>query len=92
MPVRGLEARSAFAEINFARDACVDHPLQRAVDRGAADAGFFAVDAVDELVRAEVAFLPEEHGQNPIALARTLSPGGTKSGEVWELTIHHANW
>ena len=39
VPVRGLEAEAPFAEIDLAGDAGVDHPLQRAVDGGAADAG-----------------------------------------------------
>ena len=38
LPVGMLEAEAAFAEIDFAGDARVDHPLQRAVDGGAADA------------------------------------------------------
>ena len=36
--VRMLEAEPAFAEVDFARDARIHHPLQRAVDGGAADA------------------------------------------------------
>ena len=36
--VRGLEAEAAFAEVDLAGDAGVDHPLQRAIDGGAADA------------------------------------------------------
>ena len=37
MPVGVLEAEAAFAEIDLPRDARVDHPLQGAVDRRAAD-------------------------------------------------------
>ena len=39
MPVRVLEPEPAFAEVHLAGDAGVHHPLQRAVDGGAADAG-----------------------------------------------------
>ena len=38
LAVRMLEAEPALAEVDLARDAGVDHPLQCAVDGGAADA------------------------------------------------------
>ena len=52
--VRRLETRTPFAEVDFARDAGVDHPLQRAVDGRAADAGVLAADEVEEVVGAEM--------------------------------------
>ena len=57
MPVRVLEAEAALAEIDLAGDAGGHHPLQRAVDGGAADAVVFALDEVDEIVGAQMAFL-----------------------------------
>ena len=47
MPVGRFESRSPFAEIDLAGDAGIDHPLERAVDRRAADACVFAPDEVD---------------------------------------------
>ena len=69
MAVRRLETRAAFAEIDFARDVRVDHPLQRAVDGGAADAGMAGADEGEQIVGAEVAFLLKEGPQNLFALA-----------------------
>ena len=54
MPVGRLEARAPFAEIDFAGDAGVDHPLQRAVDRRAADPRRLAADEIEQIVRAEM--------------------------------------
>ena len=54
VPVRVLEPEAALAEVDLARDARVDHPLQRAVDRGAADALVLAARDVEEIVGAEV--------------------------------------
>src|SRR5262249_50827636 len=88
MPVRRLEPRSAFAEVDLARDAGVDHPLQRPVDGGAADAAILAPHAIEEVVRAEMAFLPQEHAENAIALGRALAAGPPQGGEVGELTFH----
>ena len=83
MPVGVFVAEPAFTEIDFARDAGVDHPLQRPVDRGPADAMVFALDQFDQIVRAEVAFLAEEHSHDEIALARPLGAGRTKPIEIW---------
>ena len=49
-----LEPEAAFAEVDLAGDAGVHHPLQRAVDGGAADALIFLADQIDEIVGAEV--------------------------------------
>jgi len=70
-----LEARSAFAEIDFARDPCADHPLERSVDGGAADSGRFFVDARDQIVGAEVPLLTEKHLNDAIALGRSFAAG-----------------
>ena len=82
MPVRVLEAEAAFAEIDLARDAGVHHPLQRAVDGGAADALIFALDEIDEIVGAEVSLLAEEHVDDLIALAGALGAGGAQAIDV----------
>ena len=82
MPVGVLEAEAAFAEVHLARDAGVDHPLQRAVDRGPADAMIFALDEVDEIVGAQVSLLAEEHVDDQVALAGPLGAGRPKLIEV----------
>ena len=79
MPVGVLEAEAAFAEVDLARDARIDHPLQRAVDSGAADPLIFAADQVDEIVGGEVAFLAQEDIDDEVALAGTLAPGRTQT-------------
>ncbi len=82
-----LEAEAAFAEVDLARDARLDHPLQRAVDGGAADALIFAADQVDQVVGGEVAFLAQEDVDDEIALAGTLAAGRTQTVDErsWEL-------
>ena len=55
-----LEARAAFAEVDLARDAGADHPLQGAVDGGAADARRLAADEIEQIVGADVALLTQE--------------------------------
>ena len=57
VPVGVLETEAALAEIDLPGDAGVDHPLQRAVDGGAADPVIFPTDEVDEIVSAQVTFL-----------------------------------
>ncbi len=75
MPVGRLEARAAVAEIDLARDAGADHPQERAVDGGAPDAGRLGVHAGDEIVRAQVSFLAEEHLDDAIAFRGALTAG-----------------
>ena len=70
-----LEAEAAFAEVDLAGDAGVHHPLQRAVDGGAADAVIFAADEIDEIVGAQVPFLAQEHVDDLLALAGALAAG-----------------
>src|SRR4051812_717270 len=72
VPVRVLEAETAFAEIDFSGDTGVHHPLQRAVDGGAADALVLTARDVEQVVRAEVSLLFEEHIENEVAPARAL--------------------
>src|SRR4051812_46472610 len=72
VPVRVLEPETAFAEIDLAGNAGVHHPLQRAVDGGAADALVLTARDVEQVVRAEVSLLSEEHIENEVTLARAL--------------------
>src|SRR5262249_38954978 len=92
MPVRRLVPRAPFAEVDFPRDAGVDHPLQRPVDRRTADPGRGAVDALEQILGADVPLLADEHLNDAIALGRTLTPSGPKRGEIGKLTIHLVNW
>ena len=82
MPVRVLEAEAAFAEIDLAGDSRIHHPLQRAVDRGAADAAIFLADEIDEIVGAEMSFLPEERIDDEIAFAGAFAAGGAHAFDV----------
>ena len=71
--VRVLETEAAFAEIDLAGDPRVHHPLQRAIDRGAADAAIFFADEIDEVVRAEVPLLAEERVDDEVPFAGALA-------------------
>ena len=79
-----LEPEPALAEVDLARDAGLDHPLQRPVDRGAADVLVLAVDQIVEVVRAEVALVPEEHVEDRLALARSLAARRAQAVEIGE--------
>ena len=82
MPVRMLEAESALAEIDLAGDPGVHHPLQRAVDGGAADLVVLAPDQIEEIVGAEMAFLAEKDVDDEVALARALATRRTNAVEI----------
>ena len=80
-----LETETAFAEVNLARNAGIHHPLQRAVDGGAADALVLASDEVDQVVGAEMPFLSQEHIDDLFPLAgpfpaRRLEAGRGRRG------------
>jgi len=77
-----FEPRASLAEIDLARDARVDHPLQRTIDRGATDAGRLAPDELDELVGADMPFVTEEDGDDLIALARPLAAGRDRNAQT----------
>src|SRR5205807_8330071 len=89
MPVRGLVPGSAFAEVDFARDSRADHPLERSIHRGAADSGRFAMDQLHELVRAHMAFLPQEHTEDAIPFDGAFTAG--RDRESWRLS-DLVNW
>ena len=69
MSERRLVPGTAFTEIHLAGDAGFDHPLQRAVDRRAPDAGRLTTYEIEQIVGAQVAFLLEENPEDLIALA-----------------------
>ena len=92
VPVRVLEPEAPFAEVDLARDAGVHHPLQRAVDGGAADAAdVLAADQVDEIVGAEVPLLAQEDVDDEVALARAFAARGPKAVEIRKLGRRSAN-
>ena len=82
MAVGGLESRTAFAEIDLAGDSGVDHPLQRAVDRGATDARIFPADEIAQVVRAQMTLLAQKDVEDAVALAGTLAAGRAEAGEI----------
>ena len=75
-PVRWLEAESPFTEINFAGKATLDHPLQRPVNSGAADAALIAADEIKKVIRAEMTFLTQEYVEDMVAFAGALATSG----------------
>ena len=78
VPERRLEARAAVTEVDLAGDPGADHPLQGAIDGGAADASRFAADMLEQIVGTDMAFLPQEDIQHPIAFAGALTAGGDR--------------
>jgi hypothetical protein len=71
LTIRVLELETAVAKIHPPRHARVDHPLQSAVDGRPTDAGILAAHQVNQLVRAQVACLPEKDRSDGVALAGT---------------------
>src|SRR6185503_8562972 len=86
LTVRMLETESAFAEVDLASNASVHHPLQSAVDGGAADAVVFFANQVDEIVGAEMTFLTQEDVDNLLPLAGALAARGRQPAEIREGT------
>ena len=86
LTVRVLEAESAFTEIDFASDASVHHPLQSAVDGGAADAVVLFAYQIDEIVSAEMTFLTQEDVDNLLPLAGALAARRRQPAEIREGT------
>src|SRR6188472_2423127 len=83
-----FEAEPPLPEIDLAGDSGIDHPLQRPVDRRAADAAVFQPHQVDEVVGAEVPFLTQENGDDLLALARALAAGRLQLGEIGKSSGH----
>src|SRR6185436_11036991 len=82
LPVRMLEPEAPFTEIDFAGDAGVDHPLQRAIDGRAADAVVFPTNQIDEIIRAEVTLLTEEEVDDLLPLVRVLAADRLQSAQI----------
>ena len=82
LPVRVLEPESPLTEIDLAGDARIDHPLQRAIHRCTADAVIVATNEIDEIVGAEMPFLPQEHVDNLLPLAGALATGRFEPTEI----------
>jgi hypothetical protein len=87
MTIRGLEPGTPFAEVDLAGDAGGDHPLQRAIERGTADARILAANELEQLVRAQMALLAQEDVQNLVALGRPLTARGTQRGKIGERAV-----
>src|SRR5262245_13744915 len=79
-----LEAESPLAEINLAGDARIHHPLQGAIDGGAADPVIVVPNEIDEIVGAEMPFLTQEDVDNLLPLAGALATGRLQPTEIWE--------
>jgi hypothetical protein len=77
-----LEPEATLAEIDLARDAGIDHPLQGAVDGRAADSMIFAANEIDEVVGAEVTLLTEEDVDDLLPLARPLAADRLESAQI----------
>jgi len=78
-----LETESALAEIDLTGNAGVHHPLQGAVDGGAADTVIFFANQIDEIVGAEMTFLTQEHVDNLLPLAGALATSRLQPTEIW---------
>ena len=86
--VRVLEPETALAEVDLPGDAGVDHPLQRAIDGGAADALVFLAHQVDEIVGAQMAFLAQEDADDEVAFTGAFAAGGPQAFDVVCLRVH----
>ena len=82
LPVRVLEPEAPFTEVDFAGDAGVDHPLQRAIDGRAADAVVLATNQIDEIVRAEVPLLAQEEVDDLLTFVRVLAADRLQSAQI----------
>jgi hypothetical protein len=47
-----------------------------------------ASDEIDEIIRAQVPFLAQEHVDNLLPLARSLAPEGLEAREIWQGLRH----
>src|SRR5207244_13302371 len=88
VPVCMLVPRSAFAEIDLAGDASLDHPLESAVDGSAANAGMRTPDEIVQIVRAQVPLLAQEYIQDAIAFAGPLAARRAQAGRIGEWAVH----
>jgi len=77
-----FEAEPPFTEVDLAGNAGLDHPLQSAVDGGAADAAVFLPHQVHEVIGAEVPLLTKEDGDDLLALAGALAARRLQLAEI----------
>ena len=91
VPVGRFETGTTFAEVDLARDAGVNHPLQCAIDGGAADAVIVGAYEIDEVIGAEVAFLAQEDIDDLLPLTRALAAGGLEPAEIGKSRRHQPN-
>jgi hypothetical protein len=89
MTVGRLEPGTPFAEVDLPGDSAGNHPLQRAVDRGTANAGMLTADEIVKIVRTQVTFLFEEGPQDLFAFGRALAARGGRGGKISEGTFPH---
>src|SRR5262249_25994628 len=82
VPVGRFEAEATIAKVDLAREAGVDHPLERAVDGRAADSGRVAVHERNEIVGADVSLLPKEHVQNAITFGGAFTARRAKARKI----------
>jgi hypothetical protein len=82
LPIRMLEPEPALSEVDLTGDAGVDHPLQGAVDGGAADAVIVLADQIDEIIGAEMAFLPQKDIDDLLPLTGALAARWCQSAEI----------
>jgi hypothetical protein len=88
MPIRRLEPGSAVAEVDFPGAAPIDHPLEGAINGGPADAWMLAPDEIEQIVSAQMAFLPQEGVLYVIAFGRPLAACETQSRGVGKGARH----
>ena len=85
MTIGMLEAEPAFAEIDLARNPRIDHPLQRPVDGGAADALVLPPNEIDEIVRAQMPLLAQKDVEDLLPFAGPLAASRLQPLDVREL-------
>ena len=88
MAIGVLEPEPPLAEVDLARDPRLLHPLQRAVDGGAADFLIFLADQIVQIVGGQMSFLAEEHIDDEIALAGAFAAGRPEAVEVGGRRFH----
>jgi hypothetical protein len=85
MPVRVLKPELPPAEVHPAGNARLDHPLQRAVDRRAADTPVVPANERDQLVGGQVPALAQKEIHDPVAF-----PGSTTAGRT--MGVDELSW
>ena len=73
-----LETEPPLAEIDLARNARIDHPLERPVDGGAADLLILATNQIEQVVGRQVPFLPRNTFTMRSRLPERLLPAGRR--------------